>query len=354
MEDVLVFTNGDQLQGTFEKAVGDSITFKSDMAGEITVPLAKIKELRSASNFAVLRKDQKITKVPAILGAVAIEDGKLSITRSQQQVETIPTGDLAYVVSAPDYAHAIEKTNAPFANWNGSITGGATLVRATQKGTTLTVAASLVRLSPGVPYLPAHSRSTVNVSESYGTFTSPSIPQTVPPTATTIKTNIFHADAEHDHYFSPRLYALADLAFDHNFSQGLQLQQIYGGGLGYTVLQRPIEQLDVKAEFHYERQQFIQSPGSFTPDQNLIGGSFGEAYRRDLPYKVIFTETGVFIPAFNNTNAYSASLGAGLTLPTYKRLSISLNSSDDYLNNPPPGFKKNSFQFVTGVTYTLR
>ena len=282
-----------------------------------------------------------------------IEDGKLSITRSQQ-VETIPTGDLAYVVAAPDYTRAVERTNAPVANWNGRLTGGATLGRATQKGTTLTVGASLGRLSPGRPYVPAHSRSTVNVLESYGTFTSPSIPQTVPPSSTTVKTNIFHADAEYDHYFSPRLYALADLAFDHNFSQGLQLQQIYGGGLGYTAIQRPVEQLDLKAEFHYERQQFIQSAGSFSPDLNLVGGSFGESYRRNLPYKVIFTETGVFIPAFNDTDAYSADLGVGLTLPTYKRLSISLSSSDNYLDNPPAGFKKNSFQFITGVTYTLR
>ena len=44
---------------------------------------------------------------------------------------------------------------------------------------------------------------------------------------------------------------------------------------------------------------------------------------------------------------------AGLTLPVYKRLSVAVNTLDTFLNNPPPGFKKNSFQFTTGVTYTL-
>ncbi len=57
--DVLVFTNGDQLTGTLVGTVGDRVTFKSEMAGEINVPLAKIKELRSGSQFAVLRKDQQ-------------------------------------------------------------------------------------------------------------------------------------------------------------------------------------------------------------------------------------------------------------------------------------------------------
>jgi hypothetical protein len=44
---------------------------------------------------------------------------------------------------------------------------------------------------------------------------------------------------------------------------------------------------------------------------------------------------------------------SGLTLPVYKRLSLAVSTLDTFLNNPPPGFKKNSFQFTTGLTYTL-
>ena len=35
--DVIVFTNGDQLTGTLERATGDSFVFKSDVVGEVTV-----------------------------------------------------------------------------------------------------------------------------------------------------------------------------------------------------------------------------------------------------------------------------------------------------------------------------
>src|ERR1700694_646795 len=55
--DVIVFTNGDQLTGKLEKGEAGSITFQSDMAGEVTVPLAKIKELRSSGSFALLPKE---------------------------------------------------------------------------------------------------------------------------------------------------------------------------------------------------------------------------------------------------------------------------------------------------------
>ena len=95
----------------------------------------------------------------------------------------------------------------------------------------------------------------------------------------------------------------------------------------------------------------FQSP---TPNNDLVGSIFTEAYRRTLPAKIIFTETGTFIPAWNNFNAYSAIFAAGLQLPTYRRFSLNLNLVDNYLNQPAFGFKSNSLQFVTGVTYSLK
>lgn len=349
-QDLLVFTNGDQLSGTLVRAVDDTVTFKSEMAGEITVPLAKIKELRTAGQFAVLRKDQPSAKVRARTGTVEITDGKLSVARSGDQVETVPSEQLAFVVDEPSYTKAFDNKGSFLSGWNGSVTGGATLVRSTQNGTTLSATAALVRERPGVSFLPPHNRILFNLSEAYGKLTTPVIPQTTPPTPdTTAKTDIFHADGEFDRYFSPRLYALADTAFDHNFSQGLQLQQIYGVGLGVTVIKRPGEQLDLKGEIHYQKQKFIGDVGN----QNLIGATFGESYRRNLPLKLVFTESGTVDPAFNNTDAYSAHAQAALAIPAYKRLSFSVSGSDDYLHNPPAGYRNNSVQFVTGITYSL-
>ena len=47
--DVLVFTNGDQLTGTLERGVGNSVVFKSDMAGEITVAAPRCRTLPATS-----------------------------------------------------------------------------------------------------------------------------------------------------------------------------------------------------------------------------------------------------------------------------------------------------------------
>jgi hypothetical protein len=350
--DVIVFTNGDQLTGTLERATGDSFVFKSDVVGEVTVSSEKIKELRANGKFVALKKDEKITRTSKQPGAITYDDNAISVADTKSGApEVIPVKNLADLID--DATFTAEVTNNPgiWYGWHGAISGGITAIESTQTGQSYNLAVTLARLIPSVDFLPPRTRTTVNALETYGKITQPAIPQTIPPTlASTTKTSIFHADAEHDKYFTPKLYGLVGVSFDHNFSQGLNLQQIYGAGIGLTLIKTPVQEFDVKADVHYERQNF-QPP---TPNTNLIGSSFTELYHRNLPAKIIFTESGTFIPAWNNTNAYSAIFAAGLQLPTYKRLSLNVNLLDNYLNNPAVGFNKNSLQFITGVLYTLK
>ncbi|MEI9978005.1 MAG: DUF481 domain-containing protein [Edaphobacter sp.] len=350
--DVIVFTNGDQLTGTLERADGDSFLFKSDIVGEVTVSADKIKELHSSGKFVALRNNEKITRTSKHPGAVTYADSVITVgDEAATAPEAIPVKDLAHLIDSATYDKEVIQNPGPFSGWNGAITGGITLIESTQTGETYTAAVNLIRQVPTVSFLPPRTRSTINLLETYGKITQPLIPQTNPPTPDTVaKTSIFHADAEHDKYFTPRVYALVGASFDHNFAQGLNLQQIYGGGLGWTVIQTSVQEFDVKADVHYERQNF-QPP---TPSMNLIGSSFTELYHRNLPRKILFTESGTFIPAWNNLSNYNAIFAAGLQMPTYKRFSLSLNLLDNYLSQPAFGYKSNSLQFVTGVTYTLR
>jgi len=350
--DVIVFTNGDQLSGTLERATGDSFVFKSDMAGEITVTADKIKTLTSAGKFVALRKDEKITRTSKQPGTITYADSVVNVEpTSSTAAESVPVKDLAYLIDGTTFNKEVTANPGIFQGWTGSMTGGITVVNSTINSQTYTAAVNLIRAIPSVSFLPPRTRSTFNLLETYGKTTSPAA---LPPTPTTpnvtTKTNIFHTDAEHDKYFNSRLYALGDLSFDRNYSQGLNLQQIYGVGLGYTVFSTPAQELDAKLDVHYERQNFTP-PGV---NANLIGSSFSETYHRSLPAKILFTESGTFIPSWNDTSIYSAIFDAGLTIPTYKRFSLSLSAQDNYISNPVPGYQANSFQFITGLAYALK
>jgi hypothetical protein len=357
--DVLIFTNGDQLTGKLTSAAGGNIVFHSDMAGDLTISFDKIKELRSgsaASQFALLKKGVPLTRQQAPEGTVTLAGGTVTLAppAAAPPVQVKPA-EVAFLIDKAAYDEAMNRHEGFFRGWNGTVTGGATIVRSTQTGTTLTAGASLVRAMPTVPWLPPRNKTLINIAESYGTLSTPVIPPTVPPTpATVVKTSIFHTGVERDEYFSPRLYALANVTLDHNFSQGLQIQEVYGGGIGWTPIQSAKQQLDLKAEVQYEEQQFTQTDGSpYMPNVNLFGSTLAETYRRNLPKKIVFTEAGTYLPGWTDTTAYSANVTASLALPVFKRLSASVSTTDNYLNNPAQYYNRNSFQFITGITYAL-
>jgi len=357
--DVLIFANGDQLTGKLDSVTDGNVIFKSDMAGTVTISIDKIKELKSGAQFALLRKGAVPDKTHVPEGSVEVADKKLILTpAANEPPAVVAADDVDYLIDRASFDKQMAHKAGFLTGWGGAITGGATLVRSTTTATTFNVGVNLVRAIPTVPWMAPRNRTTVNVSESYGKLSTPVIPPTIPPTpASEVLTNIFHADTERDQYFSPRLYALVDASWDHNFGQGLQLQQVYGGGIGYTAIKTPKQELDLKADVHYMKQQYISTTVdgvvTTTPSTNIIGTTIFEGYTRNLPRKMLFTESLNYLPAWNDFKAYSANFNAALTLPVYKRLAATIAVADNYLNDPAQFYKKNSFQFIAGVTYVL-
>lgn len=345
--DVLIFNDGEKLIGHLESATNTSVTFKSDMAGEITVDWSKVKELHTSQKFAVIPKGVELrngadtSQVPR--GTVSMAGQKLDVhPEAGRAPQTIPVGDTAHVIDEPAFQKAVSENPGFFKEWKGAITAGASLVQATQTSRSFTGAVSLLRAIPSETWLNPRNRTTFNFTAAYGVLDQPKTAE--------IKTEIYHADAERDEYFSPRFYAFGQLAYDHNVSQGLDLQQLYGGGVGWTALKEENQELDLKASLSYIEQSFTDSG----QEQSLFGSTFAEDYNRKFIHGILLTEQLAITPAWTNTNAYSALGNLTLTMPVYKRLNITFGTVDTFLNDPPPGFKKNSFQLTTGLTYTLQ
>lgn len=342
----MVLTDGERLQGKFESSKGSSVKFKSDVLGELTVDWSKIKELHTAQPYAVIPKDAKLnrktdtSKIPQ--GAISVADRNITVTPAAGQTQTIPVGTTGNVVDQTSFQNAIQRSPSFFADWGGTVTAGASLVEATQQSNMFNTAISLVRISPDEDWLQRRNRTEVDFSNSYGTLREPGTP--------VIKTNIYHAGVQRDEYFSDSVYAFAQGMWDHNFSQGLDLQQSYGGGIGWSVIHRPDESLDLKAGITYVRQSFTLA----SSNENLAGSTFEEDYRRNFARGMVFNQALVIMPAWNVLDATSVLGSANLTVPVYKRMGFTLGVIDNYLNNPPPGFKKNSLQATMGLTYSLR
>lgn len=350
-KDVLVFTNGDQLSGTLVRSVGGDVVFKSDMAGEITVPLSKVKDLKTHGAFAVLKHGVPVAQSKKVVPApLEITTDTITVQETAQvPTQTVPAKDVALVVDEKTFNSSLTHDPSFFQGWNGAVNLGTSFTQATVHGGSVSTGISLIRTIPVIPYLRTRNRTTANFLENYGVLTTPPV---ISGTGEDVqaKTSIMHADAERDEYITKSVYVLGTAAFDHNYAQSIALNQLYGGGFGWTVFNTALHQLDLKADAHYQRQ------GHFDPslNLNLFGSTFSEAYRRSLPYKMVLTQTAAYIPAWNDLNAYSANGSLTLTAPLFKRLALNVTALDSYINNPDPGYQKNSFTFTTGLSYSLK
>jgi hypothetical protein len=359
--DTLTFTNGDRLSGTLVRAVGSDVVFHSEIVGDVTVKWDKIKDLHTATKLAVLEKSTfaRHGHLPPGIpeGTLSVADQLITVhPDSGATIPLIPVKNALYVIDETTLKKQIAGHPGALAGWNGAVTAGATIVQASQDQYTFTGSVNLTRSAPTVSWLDTHNRSSVDFSGSFGKIIQPAYSSDgVMTPASSSKSSIYHADAERDEYFSPRFYALAQTVFDHNFAQALDLQQIYGAGIGWTAIKRPTQELDIKTTLQYEEQSFLQAaPGE---DQNLIGSTLDTTWAAKLPLRVQFKQELSWIPAYNNPYAYSASETDSLTMPFFKSLAFSVGSIDSYLNDPPPALpptKRNSFQFTTGLTYAIK
>ncbi|MGH9589840.1 MAG: DUF481 domain-containing protein [Terracidiphilus sp.] len=362
--DVLVLNNGDTLHGKLVSAIGGKVTFETEGAGDITLSWSKIKELRTGENFAVLSNNSGLRTrkqqgaIPA--GTLVMENQQITVHPSGgSALAPMPVAGAQYVIAANQLEKEATGRPSLLAGWSGAATAGATVVTATQNQYTFSGGLGLARVVPPVTWLARRNRTAIDFVGSFGKITQPAYLNTTTGTivpAVITKTAIYHADAERDENLTPRFFALVAATFDHNFSQNLDLQQIYGAGIGWTMLKTPIQEANLKATMQYEKQQFISGgPGA---NQNLIGSTFSADYSAHLKM-IDFSQTLAYIPAYNNPHAYSAAETDMLAIPAYKNLSFSVGTVDSYLNGPPatvnaPPTKRNSFQFTMGLTFAIK
>lgn len=378
-KDTLTLTSGEQLIGKLVKEASGNVIFQSDALGAVTIPIAKVKTLH-ASPFAVVAKGEKMKPriaqetIPA--GAVTIENNQVTLTPAASTASSTAALDHAPVASAPAAASTIpvkelvtiadtkslygelKKEHSLLYGWTGSVTLGTTIVNATDSAQTYTGAITAVRTIPVVPWTTPISRTTFNASGTYGLAKDPEIDSggVIVQAPSVTKTDILHGDAEYDHYLSPRFFWLVNASADHNFGNGLQLQQAYGGGVGWTVLQKPNDTVSLKVGLQYLEQQFYDGIYSSlgTPDQNLVGLAMTETWSRNFAHNLKFSENMTLTPTFNYVQGYSGVVNATLAVPVYKKINVSLNSTDNYLGDPAQGYRRNSFQFTAGVTYVVK
>lgn len=343
-DDILTLKNGDTLKGHLEKVDGGLLYFHSGGAGKLKVAWKYVLSLHVPESFAVLEKGVHIRQgrpnpqVPE--GPFEVKGQILTVSSASGPIK-VAIKKITHIIDTKTYEKTVYGNPRLWQGWTGSVSGGASFVQSTQSLETFNSSIALVRAIPTVSWLEPDNRSILGFTSTYGSISQPNTP--------TISTSIYHGNAEQDEYFSRDFYALAQALYDHNSTAGLNLQQIYGAGIGFTALRRPSQELNFTLTTSYTNQQFQVS----SANQSLVGATFTTTYFYKFPNKIIFNENSYITPEFNNSRAYLAYLSAGLTIPVIFSLAFSIQAIDNYWNEPAPGFVNNSFQLNAGLSFTI-
>lgn len=334
--DLLTLSNGDHLAGTVVRGDANGVTFHSPALGDLHVSWKQVQWLTAGGQFIMVTNDKTWR------GNFTAQGDDITLLPAGGTPVALRANALIEVVKPAVYQSQLEAARLPpWRGWQGAIAAGFSLVSATQSANSYTVSLAFHR-SGGIRLAKApQSNTQVSFQGDYGSVSQPRSP--------TVLTSIYTAAFEQDQNISPRFFMLGRAQVDHNLAQGLQLQQSYGGGLGWKPIQNATAQMDLKAGLHFTHQAFISAPAA-----RFLAADLTENYRRLLPSAMVWTEKLEVSPAVTKGNAYQASADTALVVPVYKNLSFNIRLSDSYLGNPQPGFRHNSLQFSSGLQITVR
>lgn len=335
--DSVLLTNGDHVTGAIVDSDGTSLTIKTDYAGPVKIQWSAVKEITSSKPLYVTTSAHG-----TVNGSVAVIDGNLIVHTAQGDV-TVPLKQITIVRSADSQA-AYEKSLHPSLarDWDGHVAFGLALARGNTDTTSLNSGFQFDRktLSDEID-LHGSTIYTKNSASTGGGVTASAL----------------LAGARYDRNLTSSLFAFVGADFTHDNLQGLDLQSIYGGGLGWHLIQRANTTFDVLGGLNYTRESYNSSSVQTTPpppplsiQRNLIAATIGNDFQHKFGKATTFTEHFSFYPDLNNTGQYQFALDMSAATSLSKWLSWQITYTDAYVSNPPiPGTKSNDTILSTGL-----
>jgi hypothetical protein len=323
--DQITFKNGDRVTGAIVKKDGATLTFKSALMGQITVPWDQVSEIKSDAPLNVVLPTETIQVT------VATVDGKLELPGEQQAV---PLKDVVGIRNA-DEQHNYERLLHP--GWGGlwAGTAGLGLAGAAGNARTLTFTTNVNA---------ARITTTDKTSIYFNTIKASALVNgKSADTAEAIRGGVAY-----DHNVSSRLFANVFNDYEYDRFQNLDLRFVLGAGLGFHAVKGERSRLDLLAGFDFNHSKFS------TPLTRNSGELFwGDEYSLKVSGATSLVQSFRMFNDMTNTGTYRVNFDVGATTKLSKWLTWNVSLNNRYLNNPAPGRKTNDLLYTTGIGVTF-
>jgi putative salt-induced outer membrane protein len=337
--DTLTLRNGDHLTGTIVSSDGKVVTFKTDYAGEIKVQWSAVKESTTEKPLYVVKKDKT-----TVNGTVTTEDSNIDVHTANAGTVAVLLSDVT-IIRSPEQQQAYEKSLHPSLaeDWKGAANFGFAMARGNSDTSNLNIGFNADRKT---------------TSDEIKMYASSIYSTTGVIAGGTVTANEILGGVRYDKDINPRLFAFVSGDFLHNALQSLNLQQIYGAGLGWHAINQPTTTLDLLAGINYTRESYsgatVAGGASTNVNRNFPALTLGEDFTKKLGKANSFNEHFYFYPDLSDTSQYRFSLDAGWATQIQRWIGWQLTVSDRYISNPPIlGTKKNDVVLTTGINVSF-
>lgn len=339
--DQVTLKNGDRLTGTVVKGDGKSIVLHTESAGDVTVQLSSVQEIKTDKELYIGLKGGK-----SVVGPVTGTNDKFEVATKNAGTVEAPVADITVIRNDAEET-AWEKSHHPglLHGWTGGANVGFSVARGNSQTENLALAFNAIHASVNDKWtLYATSINTRN------NLATPSL-----------VANLETGGIRYDHNLNPRAFVFGSADFMANALQFLDLRAIYSGGFGAHVIKNPNTALDVFGGVNYTHETYSNGtpiPGtpfftSYGVTNRFVALTIGQTLTQQLGKSTVLTEAATFFPDLQQTGQYRAIVNIGSVTKLNKWLGWQNQFNDIYVSNPPTGTKTNDVIFTTGLNVSF-
>lgn len=316
--DEVIFTNGDKLTGTIVSADGGKLIIKSDIAGEVTVDMAKVKTFSTTEPLDLVVGEKNVLKTKVAAGA----DG---------QVQAAGGGGIA---AQPVNIKDITKINPPPVKWTGSVKAMGMIARGNTYSDNLGIAIDAMRRTE-------QDRITGEARYLYGQTKDQSTGDK------TTNTDNWFAFGKYDYFFNKKLYAFGAARIEKDRVAGIDFRFTPSAGVGYQWVEKPDFNFSTEAGIAWVYEELDDGT-----ENDYVAVRLAYHLDKKLNDSVKAFHNLEFVPGLED-GEFTVVADAGIRADITKELFTEFKVEWKHDSEPAEGSLKNDVRYLMSVGWTF-
>ena len=318
--DELVLKNGNHVTGKVVRLVDGKMSFKTDMAGEITVAMSNIQTFSSDEPLTINLRDKTSFKQKVS----AAQPGRFTV----EGTDALPAQEFAVA--------DIVSINKPAPKWTGNVSLGITSTHGNTKTEMVSASASLSKRTE-------KDRSQLSADYAKGDQEDPDTGQTV-----TIE-NWWRAKGKYDYFLSKKMYGYLDGRYEKDDVAQLDRRTIIGVGTGIQWIESEVMNFSTETGLASLYEKFDNQ----TDSNSELSTQLGYYFDRKLNAKAKFTHDLTYYPSIDKFSDYFLTSTAGVRVDFDSNFFMNFKVIFYYDVTPAVGAHSTDVKYFLGVGYSF-